>query len=63
MRGKIGGALPLQTTPPGANGPLDRGILVPGTQGHAGTMNGNTVSRRMPWPSAKYRFPKALEAV
>ncbi len=27
MGAKIGGALPLQTTPPGTNGSLDRGAL------------------------------------
>jgi hypothetical protein len=26
MRAKVGGAPPLQATPPGANGPLDRGF-------------------------------------
>jgi hypothetical protein len=48
MGAKIGGALPLQTTPPGANGPLDHGFVAPGRRGvpiRIGAPDGTTAQR------------------
>ena len=56
---KVGGALPLQATPPGADGPLARGILVRRDDCRRRRLDlnhGPGIRRSAP----RLRFPKAL---